>query len=112
MAAPLPRLIKRRPYNDYSKFEEQIPAVLERLINTKRGDLEKVSSETGIPYSTVSSWHQQLVKNTNFNPLHRRWGEHKRIFSDSEEDAISDFIKENYIAKECILLTMISAKLP
>ena len=99
MAVPLPRLIKKRPYIDYSKFSDQIPTILGRLINTKRGDLQKVSSETGIPYSTISRWHQQLAKNTKFNPLNRKWGEHKRIFTDYEEDSIADFILENYIKK-------------
>ena len=81
------------------KFEDQIPTVLGRLINTKRGDLQKVFSETGIPYSIISCWHQQLSKNARFNPLNRKWGEHKRIFTDQEQDAIADFILENYIKK-------------
>ena len=81
MNRPLNRIIKRQSYNDYSKFADSIPAVLERLINTKRGDLAEVSNQTGIPYSTISRWHQALGKNTRFNPLDRKWGQHKRIFT-------------------------------
>lgn len=99
MNGKLPKLVKRQAYNDYSKFEKDIPAVLNRLINTKRGDLKQVSQETGIPYSTISRWHQQLGKNTRFNPLDRKWGQHSRIFTDAEEDAIADYIFENYIQK-------------
>ena len=93
----LPKLVKRQSYNDYSKFAEQIPMVLNRLKNTKRGDLVQVAKETGIPYSTISRWHQELGKNIHFNPINRKWGTHRRIFSDEEEDAIADYIVENYI---------------
>ena len=97
MNRPLNRIIKRQSYNDYSKFADSIPAVLERLVNTKRGDLAEVSNQTGIPYSTISRWHQALGKNTRFNPLDRKWGQHKRIFTDQEEDMIADYIVLNYI---------------
>ena len=95
----LPKLVKRRPYIDYSQFQDKIPAILNRLINTKRGDITKVQNETGIPYSTLSRWHQQLCKNTRFNPLDRKWGQSKRIFTDAEEDSIADYITQNYILK-------------
>ena len=97
MARPLPRIIKRQSYNDYSKFADSIPQILERLINTKRGDLVQISNQTGIPYSTISRWHQALGKNTRFNPLVRKWGEHRRIFTDEEEDMIADYIVTNFI---------------
>ena len=97
MNTKLPKLVKRQAYNDYSKFEKDIPAVLNRLINTQRGDLQQVSQETGIPYSTISRWHQQLCKNTRFNPLDRKWGQHSRIFTGEEEDSIADYIITNYI---------------
>ena len=97
MAQPLPKLIKRRPYNDYSKYKDEIPDILNRLINTKRGDIATVSEQTGIPFSTLSRWHQSLRKNTRFNPLERKWGAHRRIFTDAEEDSLADFIVENYI---------------
>lgn len=97
MATILPRLIKRGSYNDYSKYNDVIPAVLQRLLNTKRGDIMKVHEETGIPYSTLSHWHQQLCKNTHFNPLNPKYGYHRKIFTDDEEDSIADFILKNYI---------------
>lgn len=97
MTQTLPKLVKRQSYNDYSKFEDKIPMVLQRLVNTRRGELVSVSNETGIPYSTISRWHQQLGKNTRFNPLDRKWGLHRRIFTDEEEDSIADYIMINYI---------------
>ena len=97
MATQLPLLFKRRPYHDYSKVEDQIPAVLQRLRVTTRGDLAKVSKETGIPYSTISRWHYGLMHDVHFNPLAKKWGQHKRIFTDEEEDAIADYIVSNYI---------------
>ena len=93
----LPKLIKRQPYNKYEKFRDQIPAVLERLINAKRGELQIIQEETGIPYPTLARWHQQLMKNTRFNPLQRKWGQQHKIFTDEEEDAIADYIVANFI---------------
>ena len=75
----LPKLIKSRPYINYEKYKEEIPNVLQRLINTQRGDLAKVHEETGIPFSTLSRWHKELCKNTKYNPLQRKWGMHHRI---------------------------------
>lgn len=97
MAAPLPKIFKKNPYRNYEKVKEHIPAILRRLINTKRGDIQNLSNETGIPYSTLSRWHHALCKNTRFNPLEKKWGQHHRIFSDAEEDAIADYIVENFI---------------
>ena len=97
MATKLPLLFKRGPYHDYSKVKDKIPDVLNRLKKTTRGDLAKVSKETGIPYSTISRWHYGLMHDVHFNPLAKKWGHHKRIFSDEEEDAIADYIVSNYI---------------
>ena len=74
-----------------------MPEILQRLSKTPRGGLSQVADETGIPLSTLSRWHQGLIKNPNFNPLDRKWGEHRRIFTDEEEDSLADFIMENYI---------------
>ena len=97
MTRPLPKYFKRHRYNDYSKISDDMPEILQRLSKTPRGGLSQVADETGIPLSTLSRWHQGLIKNPNFNPLDRKWGEHRRIFTDEEEDSLADFIMENYI---------------
>ena len=53
------------------------PSVLQRLWGTKRGDLAKVSKETGIPYSTFSRWHYGLMHDVHFNSLAKMLGENK-----------------------------------
>ena len=72
MALPLPKVIKRQSYNDYTKHADEIPLVLQRLINTKRSDLVTISKETGILYSTISRWHRELAKDIHFNPLDKK----------------------------------------
>ena len=37
------------------------------------------------------------MEDPQFNPLQQNYGKHKKIFSDSEEDVIADFIIENYV---------------
>ena len=97
MANTLPKIFKRKRYFDYETVKEHVPAILNRLSNTFRGSIMSIHAETGIPYSTLSRWHRELMKNPSYNPLKKKYGQHKRIFTDEEEDAIADFIIENYI---------------
>ena len=38
-----------------------------------------------------------LRQDPNFNPLKKKCGNHVRVFTDAEEDAISDYIIENIL---------------
>lgn len=98
-AHALPKLFKRTPYRDYEAIKDEIPHILHALRNTKRGDIAKYSKQTGIPFSTLSRWHKELLENPSFNPLNKKYGLSLRIFNDAEEDSIADYIVQNYILK-------------
>ena len=97
MANLLPRVIKRGRYNDYTKYKAEIPKIIDCLRKTKRGDITGIHQVTGIPLSTISRWHRSLCLNPRFNPLDKKYGQHKRIFTDEEEDSLADYIVDNYI---------------
>ena len=98
MAKRLPKLFKRCPYRDYreKKVRDVIPDILDRLRNAKFGDISVLSEETGIPNSTLGRWYKNLQR-MDFDPLQKQSGKHQRIFTDSEENSIAQFIKDNYI---------------
>lgn len=93
----LMKLFKRSPYRSYKEFKNEIPKVIERLRHRQYGDQKKISEETGIPTSTLSRWAHKLEEDPSFDPLDTKYGEHLRIFTDDEENNISDFIVENFI---------------
>lgn len=95
----LPKLFKRAPYRNYETIKDQISDILNALRKTKRGDIAEFSRQTGIPFSTLSRWQKELIRNASFNPLDKKYGLSLRIFTDLEEDAIADYITQNYILK-------------
>lgn len=94
---PLPKLFIKAPYHDYMQYFETIPRIIERLKQHRYGDISKISKETNIPTSNLSRWRQELLKNPDYTPLIKKVGLHNRVFTDDEENAIAEFIVENYI---------------
>ena len=90
--ADLPRVVKRHPYIDYRKYPKVVEKVLPLLKNYKRGDIQSISSHTGFKIRTLYDWADAIKKDPSFSPLNPKYGHHKRIFTDEEEDAITDYI--------------------
>ena len=97
MTTPLPHVFKRKRYNDYIKNAPLIEMVMRRLNQSERGELSKISQETGIPFSTIQRWQSKLKGDPHFTPLIRKYGEKRKIFTDEEENSISDYIVSNFI---------------
>ena len=95
--ANLPRVVKRHPYIDYRKFPEVVKKVIPLLKDYKRGDIQQISAHTGFKVRTLYNWADALRKDPNFNPLVTKCGQHLRIFTDKEEDAITDYIITNIL---------------
>ena len=100
----LPKLVKRHPYIDYSKYPRVVAQVLQILKANRRGDIPLIAKHTQFKLRTLYNWADALRKDSNFNPLNKKCGTHTRIFTDEEEDAISDYIIEN-ILRAGILFT-------
>ena len=95
--ANLPRVVKRHPYIDYKKFPNVVAQVLPLLKNYKRGDIQQISEHTGFKIRTLYKWADELKKDPNFDPLNKKCGQHCRVFTDAEEDAITDYIITNIL---------------
>ena len=95
-----------KKYMLYDKTEEKIDIVMQLLDNKHYvfGDGKLLSTKTGIPTSTLSDWRRKKMINANFNPLDKRTNIYKRIFTDEEENDITEYILENII-KPGILFT-------
>ena len=89
--------IKRERYIRYDKYPKQIHLILEILKKRRRGDIARIASITGFPSRTLYNWANQLDSDSDFDPTKTHYGEHRRIFTDYEEDSISDYIIENII---------------
>lgn len=95
--ANLPRVVKRHPYIDYKKYPEVVKKVIPLLKDYKRGEIQKISQHTGFKVRTLYDWANALKKDPNFDPLVTKCGQHLRIFTDEEEDAITDYIITNIL---------------
>lgn len=93
----LPRVVKRHPYIDYHKYPEVVAKVIPLLKDFKRGDIQKISAHTGFKVRTLYNWADALKKDPQFDPLQKKCGQHHRIFTDEEEDAITDYIITNIL---------------
>ena len=99
LIASLPVMVKRHPYIKYSQYPEVVKKVMEILKFQRRGDIPKISAHTHFKIRMLYNWANELKKDPTFNPLNKKCGQHCRIFTDSEEDAIADYIIE------CILMS-------
>ena len=57
----------------------------------------KIARETGIPKSTLYSWRQHWIKNRCWRPTNSAHGVHRRIFTDEEEQTVSEYIFSNFL---------------
>ena len=93
----LQKLVKRHPYIKYSKYPQVVAKVIEILKCERRGDIPKISKHTKFKIRTLYNWAAALKKDPNFNPINKKTNQNRRIFTDAEEDAISDYIIENIL---------------
>ena len=90
--AKLPKCAKRGPYIQYHKYPDVVARVLTILKANRRGDIKKISAQTNFKVRTLYEWRDSILKNPDFNPLNKHTNESRRIFTEEEEDAISDYI--------------------
>ena len=59
-----------------------------------------ISSTTGIPKSTISTWRKKLRINPQWRPKRTNYGRHTRIFTEEEEIALMGQIREQFLSKD------------
>ena len=87
-------VIKRRYIKAYEDDE-----VVEDVFNAfKKGDLslKDISEGSGVKYDNIRKWHSKYRKDQSYRPG-KVIGQHRRIFSENEEDNIADMIKMQFI---------------
>ena len=96
----------RKKYMIYNRDDEKIDIIMSWLDdrNYSYGDGVLIAQMSGIPTSTISDWRQKKKKDPNYNPLHKKTNIGKRVFTDQEEEEITEYIIDNII-KQGILFT-------
>ena len=91
-------LFRGNPQNNYSNYtkRQKISMILDRI---SRGvpSIYKISALTGIPESTLRNWKRCLIKNPEWRPWQTCHGQGHRIFTNTEEKAIKDYIIDCFL---------------
>ena len=89
---------KKRSYQKYYADRELVTEILKYFAENegKTYSLTQLSQETGIPLYQISKWKIEWEKDHTFVPG-SNFGRHKRVFTETEEKNISDFIRAQYI---------------
>ena len=95
----LPKCVKRGSYIKYSSHPDVVARILTILKANRRGDIQKISDYTKFKVRTLYNWRDKLLQDPNFNPLNKKTNQSKRIFTDEEEDSISDYIITQILMK-------------
>ena len=95
----LPNCVKRGPYIDYSQYPDVVNKIIQILKLNRRGDVPKIAKKTNFKERTLYQWKEELRKNPDFSPLRSQCGQHRRIFTDDEENSIAEYIITEYIKK-------------
>ena len=81
----------------------QDPEIVKRVVDIlklhRRGDIPNISKHTKFKVKTLYEWSDRLKKDPNYSPLSQQYGKHRRIFTDEEEDNITDYIITQILLK-------------
>jgi hypothetical protein len=87
------------PHHHYHKpwmLQKACP-VLKKLIAPDRPSLRSPSRDHVIPFETLRRWTLKLKENPVWTLKDTRWGIHRRIFTEDEEEAIAREIRQHYM---------------
>ena len=89
----------RRPgYRNYKRNMSKIEYIFsDEFPNWQGSSARRIHEETGIPESTLYFWRSRWSENNSWRPNGKSRGICHRIFSDDEEQAISEFIYNNFL---------------
>ena len=91
-------LFKGPGHRDYQRHLGQIETIFTTLFpNWSESSAEMIHKSFGIPKSTIYFWRQKWRDNQSWRPTNQVHGDHHRIFTDLEEQAISEYIFENFL---------------
>ena len=87
----------RTGYRNYYRHRAVVDKIFLHFADTDRPEIVPLSKKTGVPERTLRNWYKRSKLEKNWRPYnpHSR-AEHFRVFSDEGENAIADYIIENY----------------
>jgi transposase-like protein len=57
----------------------------------------EIARRTGVPASTLRDWGRRREQHHDWTPMNTMWGQHRRIFTFQEEQAIAEFIRSEVL---------------
>ena len=96
---PQKPLFSRPGQHDYARKKKEIEWVFrEEFPNWNERSYTKICNQVGASSSTVYYWKSKWTENNSWRPWDpANHGQHLRKFTDEEEEAIVDYIFDNYI---------------
>ncbi|OHS93796.1 hypothetical protein TRFO_13773 [Tritrichomonas foetus] len=96
----LEKFVKRRPYIQYTKIVKKLePIFFLMQVKLRHGEYRRISKTTGIPYTTILSWKNKILKDNNWRPNKVNFNISKRVFTDDEEIQLINMIQTEYLDK-------------
>ena len=92
---PFKKIKKYQNYRKDNKLIEEIFSVFEEA-EQGRVNMKELAEKSGVPLSRLYYWHKNWLKDKRYRPG-SYYGKHKRLFSEAQEKAVSDFLRIQYI---------------
>lgn len=87
----------RNRYNKYKYFNKELNEIQTKLSDPKYGDCAFIAFEHKFPSSTVRTWKAKIKNDPNYD-IEKGYKRNRRaIFTESEEEAIADYIRTNIL---------------
>jgi hypothetical protein len=95
----LRRLFRGRPQRDYARQRHTIEHIFTHIFpQWGPNSYKRYSQILGIPFQRIYEWRARWMREPDWRPwCYTLRGAHHRVFSDTEEQAIADYIVQNYL---------------
>ena len=89
------------PKRSYSKYPKLVRDAINKL-KMPETRMRRLSEKTGIPTSTLSDWKAKLETDPDFDPLSTKHGQHRRLFTQTQEIVIADYIRREFLSRKLL----------
>lgn len=92
------RLFRGRPHRDYRRHRHTIDHIFTALFPRWSPNSYRQGALMGIPFQRLYEWRGRWTQDPSWRPWSPTLrGKHHRIFTETEEAAIADYITQNYL---------------
>ena len=91
-------IFKGPGYRSYARRMKELEYIFtQEFPNWGPDSGNRISRETGVPKSTLYSWRKHWTQDGSWRPTNAAHGTHHRIFTDEEEQTVSEYIFSNFL---------------